>query len=104
METWRLVGSIRSLFVHFFYLFHNLVSLLLEKSDVSGLLLNCLLELLYLLAQTFIFREKYDVLLSNRKNLILQVIFLMIDHLLYPLFWNIFFLIQLLLPHLIRLQ
>jgi hypothetical protein len=50
VETGRLVGSIRSLFVHFFDLFHNLVSLLLEKSDVSGLLLNCLLELLYLLA------------------------------------------------------
>jgi hypothetical protein len=104
VETGGLVGSIRCLFVHFFDLFHNLVSLLLEKSDVSGLLLNCLLELLYLLAQTFIFREKYDVLLSNRKNLVLQVIFLVIDHLLYPLFWNIFFLIQLLLPHLIRLQ
>lgn len=65
LETGRLIKSIRSLFVHFFYLFDNLVSLLLEKSDVSGLLLNCLLKLLYLLAKTFIFREKYNVLLSN---------------------------------------
>ena len=43
VKTWRLVGNVWILFVHFLYLFHDLISLLLKKSNAPRLILNSLL-------------------------------------------------------------